>query len=300
MPKVSYIDKTFRPSSLDLIITANLIIDDYQRQGFKLTLRQLYYQFVARDLIDNTQRNYKRLGSVINDARLAGHIDWDAIEDRTREVASIPHWDSPSEIINACARQFRIDKWRGQKYRPEVWIEKEALAGVVERVCHDLDISFLSCRGYTSQSEMWASAMRLRDYARSQNQIPVILHFGDHDPSGLDMTRDIRDRLKLFMGGMEVRRLALNMNQIRKFNPPPNPAKTTDSRFAAYRSRFGRESWELDALEPTLLVGLIRKAVLSMRDDRLWKQHVDIENEMRSMLKKASDRWGDVTDMLSK
>ena len=157
MPKVSYIDKTFRPSSLDLIITANLIIDDYQRQGFKLTLRQLYYQFVARDLIDNTQRNYKRLGSVINDARLAGHIDWDAIEDRTREVASIPHWDSPSEIINACARQFRIDKWRGQKYRPEVWIEKEALAGVVERVCHDLDISFLSCRGYTSQSEMWAS-----------------------------------------------------------------------------------------------------------------------------------------------
>lgn len=164
MPKIKYQDFAFRPATLSLIDTANKIITEYQAQGFDLTLRQLYYQFVSRDIISNTQQSYKNLGSVVNDARLAGMIDWDTIVDRTRELRTLSHWNSPADIVDTCAKQFNIDRWAGQKYRPEVWIEKDALVGVFERICRELDVPLFSCRGYTSQSEMWVAAQRMLGY----------------------------------------------------------------------------------------------------------------------------------------
>lgn len=146
------------PAISVVIDQANEIIAAYAAQGFDLTLRQLYYQFVSRDRIANSDREYKRLGSVINDAQLAGLVDWDAITDRTRNVRAVSHWETPGAIIDSAAYSFRIDKWLLQPYRVEVWIEKDALAGVIERVCTDLDVPYFSCRGYTSQSEMWAAA----------------------------------------------------------------------------------------------------------------------------------------------
>ena len=166
---------------MEIIEHANVIIREYQEQGFMLTLRQIYYQFVSRDLIANKVQEYKRLGGIISDARLAGMIDWKSIEDRTRELKDQPHWGSPAEIMDAAAQGFALDKWEAQPNRIEVWIEKEALAGVFERVCKELDIPFFCCRGYTSQSEMWVGAMRLRAHS-IRGQLPVILHFGDHDP----------------------------------------------------------------------------------------------------------------------
>jgi len=291
MSKIAYIDRTFGLAARKIIDKANEIVAEYQAQGFQLTLRQIYYQFVSRDLIANTMQSYKRLGCIISNARLAGLIDWTAIEDRTRNVQSLSHWRTPSEIVGDCAEQFRLDKWADQPCRPEVWIEKEALAGVIEGVCRELDISFLSCRGYTSQSEMWSSAMRLKAMIAA-GQTPLILHLGDHDPSGLDMTRDITDRLAMFMGGVKVIRLALNMDQIERYNPPPNPAKVNDSRFDAYQEQFGSESWELDALEPSVLVQLIRDAVLAVRDERLWAEAVREEEGHRAILADEAGNLG--------
>lgn len=306
MPNIAYIEKKFSGEHLLIIKQANSIIEDYQAQGFKLTLRQLYYQFVSRDLLPNTPKSYSRLGGIINDARLAGRIDWDAIEDRTRAVKEVAHWENPAEIISEDSGVFRIDKWQNQEYRPEVWIEKEALSGVIQGVCRELDIPFLSCRGYTSQSEMWSSARRMIDFIDA-GQRPIILHFGDHDPSGIDMSRDIKDRMTVFGcdveiddgdGNMGFRRLALNMNQIEHYNPPPNPAKVTDSRFDDYQRRFGDESWELDALEPRLIVSLIRSTVEELRDPAKWQKMVKLEKEHRELLKKTSDRWDDIRALL--
>ena len=154
MPKIAYRAKRFSPDRQDKIDKANVIIAEYAAQGYELTLRQLYYQFVSRDFIANNQREYKNLGDIINDARLAGLIDWEAIVDRTRNLQSLAHWNSPASIIDACASQYRIDKWADQPYRVECWIEKDALIGVIENVCKELDIAYFSCRGYTSQSEM--------------------------------------------------------------------------------------------------------------------------------------------------
>lgn len=298
MPKIAYATKKFRRSSLDMIAKANAIIAEYARQGFSLTLRQLYYQFVARDFIKNEQSEYKRLGDVINDARLAGLIDWLAIVDRTRYLRELSHWGKPSDIIRGAAAQFRVDRWKNQPYRPEVWIEKDALVGVIEGVCQNLDVPFFSCRGYTSQSEMWASAQRLQQYAYS-GQTPIIFHFGDHDPSGIDMSRDIMDRLNMFMSDeMEVKRLALNMDQIQEYSPPPNFAKITDTRAKAYIREFGTESWELDALSPTTLANLIEDEIRSLIDEDALKKTEHEQNTGRKTLEKISSDYNRVVRFL--
>jgi len=298
MPKIKYQDFNFRPATLALIKTANEIIREYQAQGFDLTLRQLYYQFVSRDIIPNTMQSYKNLGSVVNDGRLAGMIDWNAIVDRTRELRSLSHFGSPSDIVSACSNQFNIDKWATQEYRPEVWIEKDALAGVFQRVCEELDVPLFSCRGYTSQSEMWVGAQRLLRY-RKHKQKPVIFHFGDHDPSGKDMSRDITDRLQLFTGkALHFERLALNMDQVEKYGPPPNPAKITDSRANAYIAEFGGESWELDALEPSVLAALVRNAIEGVTDRDSMNAADDEQQRHRETLTLVAEKFEAVEEFV--
>lgn len=297
MPKICYIEKNFRRATLDQIDTANVIIEEYAAQGFDLTLRQLYYQMVARGYIENSERSYKNFGNVIDDGRLAGRIDWDRIVDRTRNLRGNSHFRDPAQIMQAALNSYRIDKWARQPYRAEVWVEKDALIGIVETVCRRLDVPFFACRGYTSQSEMWGAGQRLERWKR-QGQTPILLYLGDHDPSGIDMTRDVIDRLTLFAGGMQVDRLALNWDQVEHFNPPPNPTKLTDSRAEGYIAEFGLSSWELDALDPATLAGLIETAVTSFRDDSLWAEAVEEETEGRGLLQMAADQWEDVADFL--
>ena len=287
MPKIKYKDHRFSIASQTMISQANTIIDEYTASGFSLTLRQLYYQFVSRDLIENTPQAYKRLGSVIVDARLAGLIDWYAIEDRTRSLRGNSHWKDPGEIIFSCYHSFKMDKWKGQDFKVEVWIEKEALIGVISNICRKLDVNFFACKGYVSLSEMWSAANRLRD----PNQTPIIVHLGDHDPSGIDMTRDINDRCDLFDGGVTIERIALNMDQIEEYSPPPNFAKVSDARFQDYQKKYGTSSWELDALEPKVLEQLIEEKVLWYRDKDIYYSILEKENEYKAILKKVSENW---------
>lgn len=283
--------KNFREKSLAIIAAATTIIDEYDAQGFSLTLRQLYYQFVARDLLPNTERSYKNLGSLISDARLAGLIDWEAIVDRTRNLRSNSHWISGADMLETCVNQFQTDRWAKQPYRVEVWIEKDALIGVIEDVCERLDVPYFACRGYNSQSEQWAAGKRFYHYIRN-GQDPVVLHLGDHDPSGIDMTRDNDDRLTMFAhwGNVEVKRLALNMDQVEQYGPPPNPTKLTDSRAPDYVQRYGYECWELDALEPRVMANLIETNILALRDDDLWQQSEEYEQSVKDKLSEYSDQ----------
>lgn len=298
MPKICYIPKKFNDEHKSLIKTANEIITDYHEQGYDLTLRQVYYQMVARDIIPNNMKSYKRLGGVIDDARLAGLIDWTAIVDRTRNLRSLSHWEEPGDIIKSAARGYHIDKWATQSHRPEVWVEKDALVGVIGQVCERWDVPYFSCRGYTSSSEMWLASQRLKSCSR-KGQTPIIFHLGDHDPSGKDMTRDIDDRLTLFMGGLGVERLALNIEQIELYSPPPNPAKITDSRAAKYMEEFGDDSWELDALEPSVIDALIEENIQAILDQEEWDEAVSQEEIARKSLQQAADRWDEVVEMLA-
>jgi hypothetical protein len=296
----TFVPKNFSGGSLAIIEHANAIIEEYQAAGFVLTLRQLYYQFVSRDLLKNQQSEYKRLGSIINDARLAGLIDWDAIEDRTRTVRTLATWDDPAQIIDAVARQYREDLWANQEFRPEVWIEKDALLGVIEPVCDRWRIPYFACRGYSSQSAQYAAGKRFARVA-VKDQIPIVLHLGDHDPSGMDMTRDNADRLEMFAGDpVELRRLALNMDQVKRYRPPPNPAKESDGRSAAYIAQYGPKSWELDALDPKVIDALIEKEIKTILDASQWAKDKLAESDRKAGLAKAASNWTAVEKFLEK
>lgn len=287
------------PDKIAVIKVANTILREYEEQGFDLTLRQLYYQFVARGLIPNNLREYKNLGNAINDGRLAGWIDWDHIVDRTRNVHANDHWDSPVEIVKGCSQQYQIDKWVDQKYRIMVMIEKDALLGLIQNICRGLDVPYLSCRGYMSQSEMREIAVDRLIPFEEQGQINVILHLGDHDPSGVDMTRDIQDRLQLFGSRAIVIRIALTPGQIQQFNPPPNPVKLTDSRSSDYVKEHGQESSELDALSPTVIADLITRAVKKARDEKKWRAQVKAEAEQKAQLGAVAERWDEVRKLVA-
>lgn len=288
MSKIAYIDKKFRKESLETIQNVNSIVDEYARGGYSLTLRQVYYQLVARGFIPNNDRSYKNLGNLINDGRMAGLIDWYAITDRTRFIRENSHWDSPSEIVNSCADQFYKNHWIDMDNYVEVWVEKDALIDIVRQVCKQLDVPCFSCRGYVSQSEMWSASRRFR-YQESIGKTTYILHFGDHDPSGIDMTRDIQERMEMFGSYVLVNRLALNRDQIDKFNPPPNPAKITDARYNSYIKEYGEECWELDALDPDTLSNEIKDGVMKFLDFQKWDSVEQEIEDGKEAIRKVSN-----------
>lgn len=291
MPKIQYKEIKFQQKSLDLIELVNQVVEEYQAQGYELTLRQAYYQLVARGYIPNNERSYKNIGSLINDGRLAGLIDWYSITDRTRNLRSNGHWDNPADVIASARYSYLLDKWEGQPNYVEVWVEKDALVDIVGQACRPLDTPYFSYRGYTSQSEMWSAAQRFIHQRDRENRI--IIHLGDHDPSGIDMTRDIQERLWLFGADVEVKRVALTMNQIDTYNPPPNPAKLSDSRCGKYIEQYGDESWELDALEPQVITDLITNEVTAFRNDEIYQAVCDKESREKDelrMLERNYDR----------
>lgn len=181
--KEKFIERSFASASAEMVKTINEILEEYRLQGFRLSLRQLYYQLVARDFIPNNQRSYKNIGNLVSNARQAGLIDWGMIEDRNRETTINGHWDNPAQIVEAAARQFQIDKWEEQDYHIEVLVEKDALSGVLEPVCRDLDIGITANKGYSSSSTMYEIGKRLYRHYENGKDICVI-YLGDMTRQG--------------------------------------------------------------------------------------------------------------------
>jgi hypothetical protein len=288
----------FRADSLVRIKQMQDIIEEYQNQGLTLTARQLYYQFVSRDFIPNTARSYKNLTALLADARYAGLVDWNAIEDRVREPTIWSDFPNISACVNRAVRNFRLPRWDGQPNYVELWVEKDALAGVLEPLAAEFHATLLVNRGYSSASAMYEAAQRFMKHSNQAEseyydedepeREPVLFYLGDHDPSGEDMVRDIGVRLKEFgVERLEVRKLALTMEQVKKYRPPPNPAKTTDSRYENYAAEHGRQSWEVDALPPNVLQDIIRKAFEGVVDRETMDAVIEREEEAKVKLKKA-------------
>ncbi len=289
---------------MEIINTANRIITKYQRMGLRLTLRQLYYQFIAQDLLPPSwidaaynlkqglpedTKNYKRLGDVIADGRKGGWIDWDAIEDRARLPKTPSEWDSMDQILDAVLHSFRLPRWTSQEARVELWVEKDALAGVLAPIATRFHVTLCVNKGYSSLSAMYEAGKRFCE-AESEGKRGVLLYLGDHDPSGEDMVRDIGERLGMF----GCRELALTMPQVEEYAPPPNPAKTTDSRFEKYAEKHGTDSWEVDALPPEVLTQIISAELESLIDqdemDKIIAREDQLKNDLREALAEINRR----------
>ncbi len=296
MTKLFYKDRNPKNSSLDIVETANSIIEVFEADGYTLTLRQLYYQFVSKALIENSEKSYKNLGVIITKARLTGLVSWEAIEDRNRQHNSFWYEENEFKVIKDLPRHIRFDRWERQPCYVEVWVEKEALGNVISRACDPLLVPHMACKGYLSASEAWRAGQRFESKL-DEGKKCILIHLGDHDPSGVDMTRDNRERLDLFTrlpGGVEVIRLALNMDQIEEHSPPPNPAKITDSRAKEYIKKYGKTSWELDALEPQFIANLITHTIRQHIDRDLWEEIDEQEAEAEKILGRLYEKWSEI------
>lgn len=317
MPRIAYKKKNFRQDALDMIAKADHVLREYAAAGYDMNLRQLYYQFVSRDWIANKDSEYKRLGKIVADARMAGLLDWSHMDDLTRRLRSFGGFDSPEQFMEDAFKGFSRDLWEGQDEYVEVWVEKDALVSIIGGAAGKFRCPFFSCRGYSSQSAMWRAANRLNKVIENGRKV-TILHLGDHDPSGIDMTRDITDRLSHFIQGnmqvyeglspanayattmdnFAVDRIALTMDQIDQYGPPPNPAKITDSRSREYIYEYGHESWELDALTPAVLEDLVADGIRGHLDIDLFNKQIERENEESEALESIGDRWPEIQQWL--
>jgi len=303
-----------------MIENAEAILSEYTALGHRLMVRQLFYQFVSRDLIENTKKNWNDLKDVIKDARCAGLLDWGMIEDRGRYLRGNNHDSTVSKTVELALtcmdpERYHLDKWQTQKYRVEVWVEKDSLVEVVGDPCKDraVDVSYLSHRGQSGLTVYYEAAMRFHEDKRT----PVILHLSDCDPAGFIMTANVRKRLEQFEAqlgafgkGVEVHRIGLTLEQVKSWprKLPPNRIKDSDSDptvakakkkyvAAEYKKVFGARSvpvtWELDALTPGELDALIRDAVKVWRDTKAWKAAAAQEEQDRKRLQKIADAMQD-------
>lgn len=246
-----------RGRALRMVEQANAILSEYEADGLVVTLRQLYYQFVQRDLIPNNVLSYRRLARVLSDGRLAGLIDWEAIEDRGRRPLLWRTYNDAAQCVHEALDSFCLDRWVRQPKHVELWVEKDALSSVLTPIADRFQAPMVVNKGYRSTSAMYGAAQRMIETGK-----PVaLLYLGDFDPSGEDMVRDIAERLGMFgVHDLTVEKLALNPDQIKKYKPPPNPAKVQDPRAAEFIRRHGASSWEVDALNPRTLTDLITRA----------------------------------------
>ena len=288
--KRSYKTVNFRAESLEAIRRVNEIIATYQAQGLRLTLRQLYYQLVTVNAIRNEERAYKGLGKTVSEGRLAGLIDWDAIEDRGRRPAVPSEWQNVAELVESALAAYRLPRWKGQSSYVELWVEKDALSGVLAPLADEFHVTLGVNKGYNSQSAMREAAQRIFRGAHPRKQT-VVLYLGDHDPSGEDMVRDVRDRLVMFgLTEIDVRKVAITFEQVQQYNPPPNPTKMSDSRAGGYVEKFGDECWEVDALPPNVLADLVREAFEGLVDLTLMETVKDREEADKVKLRTAAAR----------
>lgn len=288
--KIAFRKNTLRADRLARVKTINSIIDEYQEAGYKLTLRQLYYQLVSRDVIPNKQKEYANLSSLLTDGRMCGLVDWDAIEDRLRIPDVPPSFDSPAHILDVCINQYERPRQDGQEVYVEVWVEKDALSGVLKRVTEKFHIPIMVNRGYSSASAMFEAYTRFKRRVRNHNQSIRIIYLGDYDPSGIDMIRDVNDRILEFFGrspvDFAIEPIALTRAQIDQYDPPENPAKRTDSRFEKFAAEHGTSSWEVDALRPEVLDQILTDAIEAMIDVDMYNDVVAQEEADIDKLRK--------------
>lgn len=295
-----------------IVSSISSVVERYSNQGYKLSLRQLYYQLVSKDIIPNHDKVYKKLSGILDDCRYSGWVDWDAIEDRGRVPYSPFSVGNVEEALNLIADQYALDGQDGQPIHVEIWTEKDAISGILKRVTNKYHTRLCVNKGYTSSSAIHSAYERFSEIINEGRKVHI-LYFGDHDASGLDMVRDIRERLQFMLNNgnskdelrdaaenwavtnaidyeenesgevaelmkeffnefFQITPIGLTMEQIKEYKPPPNPAKITDPRAAWYIKEFGKMSWEVDALSPESMIEIVVKQIENIIDMDIFEE----------------------------
>ena len=254
---------------------------------------------MARNIIPNKKSEYQKLSELLVKGRMGGEVDWDAIEDRVRKPKLSYSVDDIPDAIHDTIDQYKLDRMDGQEIYIEVWCEKDALSGVLYRVTNKYHIRLMINRGYSSATAMYKAAKRFRQQGGGLEK--RIIYLGDHDPSGLDMLRDIKDRFREFGVRLDSDNgkpdhLAITMEQIDELQPPPNYAKISDPRAEWYINEFGEDSWELDAIEPKMINEVLDDMITDLIDVDQYHEIVRQEKADKKKLEKLIDMVDEITE----
>jgi len=286
----------------EIIEESKKIIAQY---SMALTLRQLYYRLVASQKIENRENNYKYLSKLIVKARLNGEIPFSAIEDRSRR--KVEAWDFNGETWDPEAffsyykdeyerseedfrskwRSYVHSRWYKQPNTVVVLLEKDALSALFSAVTEREKVNLYPLRGYSSLTFL----KQIADDLEGKENIKI-LYFGDFDPSGMDIQRYLRERLRDEFGvDADVRRIAITDEQIQKYNIPPAPAKRSDTRFNGFVDEHGDRAVELDAIEPNVLQEIIRSSIRALFDEKIYQEQKLEEKEKQQEIKRMIEEY---------
>lgn len=272
----------FSDKTMNVLNEINKILDEY---SVRMTIRQIYYQLVTRGIIENSLKSYKRYDKIITDGRKQFIVDPNAIVDRSKPMIKKPSWPDLSEFMESVGSAYQKSIWPDQENYIEVWIEKDALSGVIQPVTEKYDCQMHIGRGYQSFSNKYEAANRFKEIDK---QI-IILYLGDFDPTGIDISRDLETQLQDLGTYPKIERVALNRNQVDEYNLPPIPTKPTDSRTRKHIQQYGDMAVELDALPPNVLTRITEGAILKHLDfgayQNTLRQQQEEENQIKEWVK---------------
>jgi len=332
------------------------LLYQYRKQGFKPTIRQIFYRLVSERLLPNHVNAYKALDYKLTRQREEGleelgwRIGWkgeenvedvssgihpDAFRDTSRRViGGDTGFSSLQEYFNQFLRYLEVaytrKRWENQPRQVIIWLEKDALAGVLEDIAKKYRVKLISSRGYSSFTYIYKQLVESLDLYKPL----VILLLTDFDPSGQDMKKDLKKRVlkyvydrysylmdsedfdgvikvdeimkvnkdtyeywKEYEGrGIEVKKVALTEEQVIEYNLPPLPAKTSDPRYEWFKRNYGDKATELDALPPEILRQLVENAIIENIDMNAWKETEHIEREERRRIKEIVQKLREELD----
>jgi hypothetical protein len=259
------------------IVSVRDAIKDILEENHPQTVRQVFYRLTVRGLIAKAEIEYKQtVGRLLRDMREANVIPFEWITDNTRLMRKPASFTGIEACLNSTAQHYRRNLWASMPVYVEVWIEKDALAGVAMEETEVYDVPLMPARGYSSLTFLYCAAKVIQ----ARNKPAYIYHFGDYDPSGVDAARDIEAKLRRYAPGAEIHfeRPAVTPAQIAEWNLPTRPTKQTDTRAKKFGSAT---SVELDAIPADKLRQLVRECI---------ERHVDQEQLKILRVAEASER----------
>jgi hypothetical protein len=249
-----------------------------------MTVRQVFYRLVVRGVVPKVEgKGYRTVARELRKMRRSGRIPYSWIVDSSRTVRRPNQYGSMEEALEETARAYRRNLWGDLGDYVQVWMEKEALAGVAWEVTDDLGVSLWVARGYSSISYLHTAASYL-NAALEAGKDAYIYNLGDHDPSGCNAWEKVAEELKGFAdhpGRVHFDRAAVTPDQIREMDLPTRPTKKSDSRSAGFEGR----SVELDAIPPDVLRGIIRDTVEAHIPPHVRRMHEQVEEQERETLR---------------
>jgi hypothetical protein len=281
--------KWYQQKTKEILRQVQEILEEYKGRG-ALTLRQIYYLLVSKKVIPNTLSSYKRLSRILSNARKDGIISFDAIVDRTRIPIKEPSWNGLGSFIKAVKKKYRKSKWKGQEMYVEVWLEKDALRGMIEPITSLYDLYLVVGRGYPSLSSLYEAEKRFKE----ANKPVQILYLGDFDPSGENIPQTIKRNLtkyfKIDRKKLHIRKVALTLRDIKKYRLPSAPTKRKDSRSKKFVQKYGELCVELDALPPKILEEKLKKSIERYLNSQKFQKRLKMEKQEIKKLEEMIER----------